>query len=483
MNRFNSSIPVIKRVLQTEMRMLLRSALLPVLLGVLLLAGAAALLYGRHVMVTHQATLDSIRQDYQQQYAALYAQLEADTTTPQGKAAYISATHPAVVDYRLHRTIYHPPAPLSLLAIGISNLAKYYYPVSVRGGYVPAEEKLNNPDHLQAGNFDGAFLLVYLLPLVAICLSYNLLAQEKEQGTLSLLVVQQGNITGTLLLRLLLRYLLLLAVILLLSGAGALLAAPRNGFPWQELLAWMGVASAYLAMWMGIIWFIIAWNAPASVNIITMLGAWLLLLVVLPSVFRFMVDRRYTDNTAGHASLQRAIEWETWDLSQKQLLDSFYAVYPQYRNAQAYDTGAASSRRSMAYYELVGQRMQRIQARQEAENRRSLQAVTASCRYNPAVYTQILLNSIARTDVTDDAWFREQAAGFRNTWKQFFYHLHFNDRSFTAADYTALPAYRPAYNPAAPARWRQGIRYLWLLAAGWLLAGTLVFFLNIKSYT
>jgi ABC-2 type transport system permease protein len=204
------------------------------------------------------------------------------------------------------------------------------------------------------------------------------------------------------------------------------------------------------------------------------LGAWLFLLVVIPAGCRFIINDSYTDDTAGNASLQRAIEWDTWDLPQKQLLDSFYAVYPQYRNQQAYDTGATSSRRSMAYYELVAQRMQRVLNSQDAGNQRSMQVVIASYHYNPAVYAQALLNSIARTDVTDYDYFRQQVAGFRNRWKHFFYHLHFTDRPFTAVDYKALPAYHPVYDPASATRWWKGILYLLLLAAGWLLAGILV---------
>ncbi|GAA0550945.1 DUF3526 domain-containing protein [Chitinophaga japonensis] len=483
MNRLYSNISVIKRILQMEVHMLQRTALLPALLGILFLSGAAALLYGRHVMVAHKATLDSIHQDYQLRYDELYGQLQADTSTPKGKTAYISATHPAVVDYRLHRTVYHPPAPLSLMAIGVSDMATWYYPVSVRGGYVPAEEKVSNPEHLQTGNFDGAFLLVYLLPLMAICLSYNLLSQEKEQGTLSLFVVQKGNITGALLLRLLLRYLMLMAAIVLISLAGVLLAVPQQGFPWRDFLAWTGVAAAYMALWMGIIWFILSWNASAAVNIIAMLGAWLLLLVVIPAATRLTTDSRYADDTAGNASLQRSIKWETWDLPQKHLLDSFYAVYPQYFNARAYDTGTTNLRHAMAYYELVERRMERVLSRQDTERRRNMQAVAASWRYNPAVYTQALLNGIARTDVADYAWFHNRVASFHYGWKQFFYNMHFNDLQFTAADYKAMPVYHPAYDPAGPARWMQGILYLLLQAAAWLLAGILVLLLHTNPYT
>ncbi len=184
MKRSYNMLPFIKQVLLAEIRQLMRSTILPVLMSIFFVAAAIALLYGRSVSLSQRATLDSLQADYRQQYAKLYGQLEADTSTPKGKTDRIAATNPAVVDFRLHRSVYHQPGMFSLLSIGMSDIARYYYPISVKGGYVPVEEKVNNPEQLLSGNFDVAFLFIYLLPLMAICLSYNLLSQEKLLRTL-----------------------------------------------------------------------------------------------------------------------------------------------------------------------------------------------------------------------------------------------------------------------------------------------------------
>jgi ABC-2 type transport system permease protein len=474
MKRSYNILPLIKQVLQAEVRQLLRSAILPVLMSIFFAAAIIALLYGHGVSVRQRTTLDSLQADYRQQYTKLYGQLQADSSTPEGKRDRIAATNPAVVDFRLHRSVSHQPGIFSLLSVGMSDFARYYYPISVKGGYVPAEEKVNNPERLLAGNFDAAFLFIYLLPLIAVCLSYNLLSQEKEQGTLALLLIQHGSLTRILLIRLLVRYLILVAGMMIVSIAGLLVAPGGNNSSWQELRAWLGVCSAYMAFWMALIWFILSWNLPAAVNLISMLTAWLLFLVVIPAGCRFITNPSYMDQTAANASRQREIEWETWELPQKQLLDSFYTTYPQYHNLRAYDTGVTSSRRAMAYYELVSRRVQRLIDMQASVQEENIRAVKASYYYNPAVYAQVLLNSIARTDVGDYDLFRGQADGFRNTWKHFFYKLHFNDQLFTAATYKALPRYCPVYDPESPTRWRRGIAYLWLLATVWLTAGMIV---------
>lgn len=471
MNRLYSSLSVCKRIWQSEWRRLLRTSVLPLLLLLFVITSGYALYYGRTVVSARTAALDSLRQDYDRQYQTLLEQLRADTATPKGKAEHTAATHPAVIDYRLHRSAYHPPVAFSGMATGISDIARNYYPVTIKQNYVPLEEKINNPMKLLSGNFDLSFLLIYLLPLMAIALSYNLLSQEKEQGTLSLLVIQRGTVTGLLLVRLLLHYGILMLLVLLATLAGLLLSPPA-AFHWQHLGAWMGVTAAYTACWMAVIWLVLSWNASSAVNLVTLLGVWLLIVVLIPAVCQFIIARSYApDNTAANASRQREIDFEAWEVPQRQLLDSFYVDYPQYRNARAYDTSDASMRRGMAYFQLVEKRMGRVLAPQEAARMHDMALVNASYRYNPAVYTQSLLNSIARNDVADYDHFRYEATQFHTRWKEYFYDFHFHDRLFTAGDYAALPAYVPAYDAAAPAAWRSGTLYLAALSLVLLAAG------------
>ncbi|MBC9932018.1 DUF3526 domain-containing protein [Chitinophaga qingshengii] len=449
---------IIRNLWLQEWRQLWRTALLPAIVTVLLPTATAALYYGHSVAVKQQATVDSLQRHYEQQRFTLRHQLQADTSTPPGKAAYIAASWPIVADHRLHASAWHPPAPGAVLSVGMSDLAKYFYPIAVKSSYAPTEERISNPLQLATGNFDTAFLLIYLMPLLAICISYSLLSQEKEQGILTLLLVQHGTLTGILLLRLLLRYLILLAVTILISTVGMVLV--QQHFPWQEWVAWNGVTAAWLALWMAIIWLVIVWNQTSTNNLVWLFSLWLLLLIVLPAGYRLTTYRPAVDDTATNASLQRELEWDTWDLPKRQLLDSFYQTYPQYRNAQAYDTGINSSRYAMAYYALVDKRMQRVLAIQAAARQLEQQQLTTSLLYNPAVYTQFLFNSIAHTDVADYHYFREQAQRFRYRWQQFFYQRHFNNKLLTDADYASLPVYQPAYDPGSPPRWRRGITYL-----------------------
>ncbi|MBW8682957.1 DUF3526 domain-containing protein [Chitinophaga rhizophila] len=476
----NSQLHSWKSILLFELRTLLRTGILPALLLIVLATGITAALLGKQVRATQLNTLDSISKDYAAAYEKLSQGFHADTSTPAGKSAYTAAAHPAVVDFRLHRTAVHPPAVFAGLAVGLSDRATYYVPVAVKQNFVPADESISNPLHLLAGAFDVSFLIIYLLPLAMICISYNLLGQEKEQGTFSLLLLQGSNMATILFLRLGLRYVILLCCVLIITACGIL---PATTLPWNEVMAWLLVSAAYLAVWTGIIWLILSWNKASALTLMTMLCTWIIVLIALPAFLLSRLTDGADDNMAAAASIQREIEWETWELPQRQLLDSFYSYYPAYRNAQAYDTSAGSTRRMIAYYDLVSRRAQRANASIKAAWEQDMALVHASCLYNPAVYAQVLLNSIAGTDLTDYIYFDRQVSLFRERWKQYFYTFHFNDRKFTINDYQSLPVYQPSRDPGRALLWMKGSCYLLSLAVGFLIAGTMLLSVTHRRYS
>ena len=46
--------------------------------------------------------------------------------------------------------------------------------------------EVESPLNLMVGRFDLTFVVIYLLPLLVLALSFNVLSEEREQGTLAL---------------------------------------------------------------------------------------------------------------------------------------------------------------------------------------------------------------------------------------------------------------------------------------------------------
>ena len=62
-------------------------------------------------------------------------------------------------------------------------------------------EEIANPERLQTGTLDFAFVLLFLLPLLLLILLYNIKSAEAEQGFLPLIEVQTASKNAWLLAR------------------------------------------------------------------------------------------------------------------------------------------------------------------------------------------------------------------------------------------------------------------------------------------
>lgn len=463
-------------ILRFEWQWLLRHRLLFPVILLLLIIGSGALYYGHAVVQERKKTLEDIRTNDAHRFDSLvYKLATADTLTADGKSTYKQLSHPAVVQFQLKPAAVFPVAPLSMLSLGVSDIAGYYHRLEINWSYLHGEEKINNPLKLLTGNIDLSFLLVYIFPLLIMGLSYDIISREQEQGTLTLVLVQGGKIITLLLARLLIRWMLFFLLFMLL----AVVAPVMQGDGWHELLSWGMITAAYTLFWCMLICLIAALGRTSAFNIAAMTTAWILLLILLPAFFRLTAEeKKVTTQAATVAAEQREQEWALWDMPKKALLDSFYSHYPRYRDAAAYDTSPASSRRLMAYYDLVTLRMDRFVANDEAIRKQEQADMVAGYFYNPAVYTQSLLNQVAHTDVADYQHYEDEVKAFHQQWKAYFFPFFFSNSVLSPADYNGIPVFHHVSVSAGDSI-LSGTRYLLSLS---VVIGIIAFYLLKKRY-
>jgi ABC-2 type transport system permease protein len=80
----------------------------------------------------------------------------------------------------------------SIISVTIRNLEEQKYTTD-----------LMNPMYQLLGNLDFSFVLLYFFPLIIIAFCFNLISEEKEEGTWSLLLTQAQNPKNVLLWKLL----------------------------------------------------------------------------------------------------------------------------------------------------------------------------------------------------------------------------------------------------------------------------------------
>lgn len=104
----------------------------------------------------------------------------------------------------------------SLQSVTIRNLEEQKYATD-----------LMNPMYQMLGNMDFSFVLIYFFPLIIIAFCFNLISEEKEEGTWSLVLSQSGNPLKMLRTKILIRFVsMLLVLVLLLIIAKFYLAIP-----------------------------------------------------------------------------------------------------------------------------------------------------------------------------------------------------------------------------------------------------------------
>lgn len=192
-------------------------------------------------------------------------------------------TQPLYVAAWVPMKVVVPPAPLSALAVGESEVRPSAYRLSLwNGELVPVVEPSANPLAVTLGRFDLALATVWLLPLLAIALAFDLSAAERDAGILPLVLSQPVSPRTLLNAKLLVRAIVLLAAVALPTMVAAFLARPDVA----RLAAWTTASLAYAMVWLSLCAVVDSLGRPASWNALVVAGAWILSTSVLPAAIQ-----------------------------------------------------------------------------------------------------------------------------------------------------------------------------------------------------
>lgn len=450
-----------------EWKMLTRNYGQLAIMAVFVCAGLYAIYYGNAVIDRQEDTVQNIRRQNALDQQQLVKGLEADTTTPTGMAAWEKAAYPSKVRFFLNYYAIDEPAPLSRLSIGQRDVNTFYLPLNGQNLYLQLfRSEIANPRKLLAGNFDLSFVIIYLLPLLIISVTYNLLSDEEEKGTLPMLRIQPVPLHHIILGKGLFWFGITAALLLLLSG----IAFVWSGLPGSAAASmgwWLLITLSYTACWFALLLLVNAFRRTSAFNALCSLGGWLLFLVVIPALLNLtFTDEKQADPTRLTDYIRRQQGLGESKQEKLEVLERFYQLYPQYRHAdtaaaarflefQAYSayvtlTDAEAKPAVDNYYQQVWDRRQRI---------------AAFNLINPAVNTQNLLNTLAHSGLDEAFHFRQSITAFHRQLCHFCFEPLFAGRMMTKADFNHIPAFTPAPRQPATATLFSGLGGLWLLTA------------------
>jgi ABC-2 type transport system permease protein len=169
-------------ILVSELALLRREQILPWVLVGLLLAMVFAGISGR--MIVNEQRMVAVE-------ASEEARALVDSLKVQAEVGAETSRSPGAVAYSvLSQPVTKAATPLEGLAIGQGDLLPDTYRLTARGAHTfLGRTDPENSLRLLSGNFDVAFIVVWVLPLLAIGFLFDVVAGERERGVLWLAVV------------------------------------------------------------------------------------------------------------------------------------------------------------------------------------------------------------------------------------------------------------------------------------------------------
>ena len=210
-------------------------------------------------LVKSEAQLNSYRQQA--------AEIEARIVRGEVKEGRIPSAprHPYQISTFAGLSATLPLAPLAPLVVGEGDL----YPSAYRVGLqAETEEQIENPLKLLVGRFDLAYVMLFLYPLLICALSFNLLAAEREDGTLGLLLAQPLRLRTLVVGKVAIRALLVFGAVIAFSLLGVCFSPLRltSGDVWGRLLVWLAAVFGYGLFWFSLALMVNALGRSAATN-------------------------------------------------------------------------------------------------------------------------------------------------------------------------------------------------------------------------
>ncbi len=348
-------------------------------------------------------------------------------TRDAGSAAY----------YSFHPT-WDAPAPLAFAALGMRDVSPFILRVRALGLEAQIYDGDSfNPELALPGRFDFAFVLVFLAPLFVIALFHDLQSSEREAGRVrTLMALPRGG--GALWRR---RTLVRFALIWGALALPFVVAAAIEGVGIGAVVAVLALAAAYLLFWIGVAALVARLGWRSVTNAATLAAAWLLLVLIVPTLANVAIDRAVPISEGTEIALaQREAVNRAWDIPREATMRRFYARYPEWAGSAPLGTAF-----HYKWYLAFHQNGDEAVARRVADYRHGLEARDRAARalgwMLPPIGVQAALTRLANSDLRAQLAYQDRIRAFHARLRRFYYGYLFTDRPFAREDFDRAPQF------------------------------------------
>lgn len=354
-------------------------------------------------------------------------------------------SRPVVVGNSLSRVVNMPAKPTAFIATGQSDLFTHYVKPTVTGDDLSMSyTEMTSPVQLLFGSFDLAFVIIYLLPLLIIAFSFNVLASERESGTLKLLASQPIRIRTWVLQKLGLRFFWLVLCICITLIIVFAISSFDFAANWTALITLLAYIIVYALFWFVLAFATNIWIHSSAKNAIALIGFWVIFVLLSPSILNQLSNSLYPmPSRTLMLNQMRTLKAEA-SKKQDEILDSYLRDHPEYAINDSTQT-RNFYHRYMATQNLVKEELRPVVEKFETQLQNQQQWAHTFSWLSPALTIQNALNDLAGTSEKDYQEFRNQSLEFAQQWRSFFLPMMFNNQKFKKSDYKNLPSFTYEY--------------------------------------
>ena len=363
------------------------------------------------------------------------------------------------------------PRPQNLLATGMSDLQNDAWRLTLMGKEPWGGSELENPDNLSFGAFDLSFVLVFLLPLLVIALSFNLISGEREQGTLALQLAQPQTAGRLFFQKTLARFTLLGGLTLAIALPGLAL----SGISLVSAAAWQtaGVAVLYSLFWFLVALGINLRGGSSAQNALLCIGAWLLFTLVVPALANMLAEKAHPVPSRA-TFLNQMREAEHYIESKREgLLDEFYNTHSKYERKADDDKGWRDWYREDFYLQAFDKQIRdSIEQIHSSKAERQAAFTEGLMVFSPALSVHRQMTDLAGTSHRALKSIEPLLDEAQRNWAAWFMKKFDADQCLTAADYDEFMKFPDRVQASASPGGQTGFGRLLLqclLAGAWAL--------------
>ena len=334
-----------------------------------------------------------------------------------------------------------PPAPLSALAIGQGDVYPNYIKVTARSlDALVSGDQIEHPLAVASGQFDAAFVVLFLYPLLIFAVSFDLTATERDRGMLRMVLAQPVTLGEVVAGKMVVRVMKLLVPLLLITIGTAALFSPTGGSFWPRAALWAAAVVVYGAIWHGIALVVNARGFTAPANALILAGIWLLFAVVGPSAVNLLIATSYPMPSRVEAAVQARAATQEATVQGSRQLGQFLQDHP---------TSGNVGRDGMRQFALlqaerdkrVADRLATVEATFNARLEQQRRLASWLSVLSPTMIAQGVLLEVAGTGTERFDHFRDETAAFQQRWRAYFEPRVLDAATLTREEYEAAPGF------------------------------------------